>query len=220
MSDEFLSEAEELIDKMSQGLFNYEKALEKSQKINPDILNGIFRDAHTLKGSAGMFGYQAMGKLAHAMENLLDLIRLGKVKVNKSILDILFDTVDMLESMLSAKVPSVKVESLIQKLNTVEGNLNDIKQPTAKPIVVPENISQVLTEYEEFRLATNIRDNLNLVIVAVSFPFSNFDTALPKLTTWLQLINFQLLFATEVDLAKLGKVLEKRNIALKILRQV
>ncbi len=87
---EFLSEAEELIETLGRELLRYEEPLGASGRVDPDILNRIFRAAHSSKALAGMFGYTDLGQLSHSMENLLDRMRLGKVPSQPAVLDILF----------------------------------------------------------------------------------------------------------------------------------
>jgi len=198
---EFLAEAEELIESLSKRLLAYEKALEAGGKINPDILNGIFRTAHTLKGLAGTFECQDMSDLAHRMENLLDKMRLGKVKSDKNVLDILFEAVGMLKNMLTSKVEEQEISTMVQKLNSAAENELKVQSPVQKQIPtqatqfvlmegvqVPLEIHKTLSEYEEHRLRENIRDNYSIVTVSVAFSFENFDKALPKLTDWLKQI--------------------------------
>mgnify|MGYP005832653503 CR=1 FL=1 len=207
---EFLSEAEELVETLGRDLLRYEDAMMAGGKINPDILNGIFRAAHSLKGLAGMFGRQKMSALAHSMENLLDRMRLGKVPKDPRVLDVLFEAVDKLKAILAADVPeSVNIESLSIKLeNAGEGKFESEKRekqadepipPQAEQpkkvdgdtvilegVTLPKSVLDVLTEYEEFRLLENIRSASHIVKVSASFDLTSFDTELPELMNWLK----------------------------------
>lgn len=79
-----------------------EKLLELEQSpANLDIVNVIFRSAHTLKGMAATMGFEDLASLTHQMENVLDLVRGGKLTVDSFIFDGLFKSTDELESMLS-----------------------------------------------------------------------------------------------------------------------
>jgi two-component system chemotaxis sensor kinase CheA len=68
----FLEEAEEQIDLMDEDIIRLEK-----EKDNPDLLQEIFRAAHTIKGSSAMVGYEEMAELAHAMDSLRAKLRNG-----------------------------------------------------------------------------------------------------------------------------------------------
>ena len=74
---DFLAEAEEIIDQLSLDLVGLSDCAE-SGDCNPDLVNSVFRGAHSLKGLAGMFGFSEIAELAHNLENLLDSLRLGK----------------------------------------------------------------------------------------------------------------------------------------------
>ena len=79
---------------LNKCLVNLEKHPE-----DKECLNEIFRQAHTLKGMAATMGYDDITKLTHAMESVLDLLRQGKFRTDKSIVDLLFDSFDALEEL-------------------------------------------------------------------------------------------------------------------------
>lgn len=59
---EFIAEGNEILQRVSEGF----QALEKGSQ-DPELMSSIYRDMHTLKGTAQLFGFQAVGKLAHIM---------------------------------------------------------------------------------------------------------------------------------------------------------
>ncbi|MDR7594471.1 MAG: Hpt domain-containing protein, partial [Armatimonadota bacterium] len=63
----FLSEADEHLQALEEGVLQLER-----QGPNPELVAGLFRSAHTLKGSAGALGFQRMAELAHALEEVLE----------------------------------------------------------------------------------------------------------------------------------------------------
>ena len=72
----FLQEAEEHLQLLDEDIVRLER-----EGDNQELLQEIFRSAHTLKGSSAMLGHQRMTALAHVMETLLDLVRKGAVAV-------------------------------------------------------------------------------------------------------------------------------------------
>ena len=96
---DFLAEAEEIIDQLGGDLVELGDCTDTGD-CNPDLLNSIFRGAHSLKGLAGMFGFSQIQELAHTMENLLDSLRLGKVPLTQSILSVLSDSSEFLSFMV------------------------------------------------------------------------------------------------------------------------
>lgn len=94
--DIFIEESKEHLQSMNQILLQMENA---PDDIN--MINEIFRIAHTLKGMSGTMGYQNIAHLTHEMENVLDFIRSGKMKVQPNIIDILFMCFDELENYVN-----------------------------------------------------------------------------------------------------------------------
>jgi two-component system chemotaxis sensor kinase CheA len=93
--DLFLAEAREYL----QGLNTALLALEH----NPDskeILQEMFRVAHSLKGMSATMGYNALAGLTHQLESVLDLLRHGVLQVDRLVANVLFEALDLLEMLL------------------------------------------------------------------------------------------------------------------------
>jgi two-component system chemotaxis sensor kinase CheA len=88
---EFLVESYEHLDRVERELL-----------VQAPSVDAIFRSLHTIKGTAGFFGYERIGDLAHAAESLLDKIRDGELALVSSIASALLDVVDALRLMLAA----------------------------------------------------------------------------------------------------------------------
>ena len=85
----FLQEADEQLQLLDEDIVRLEQEEDAG-----DLLQEIFRAAHTLKGSSGMLGYQEMAELAHHMEHLLDLFRTGALAVTTQAVDALLHSLD------------------------------------------------------------------------------------------------------------------------------
>jgi len=92
----FIQEAKEQLEIITQSLLE----LEKNPK-NQEVINEIFRAAHTLKGSSGMMGFTDIQELTHKMEDVFDSIRKGLMKPSPDLIDILFECVDALEKRIN-----------------------------------------------------------------------------------------------------------------------
>lgn len=103
---QFKEEADEHIQNLNQGLMDLEHDPE-----NKSTLDLIFREAHTLKGSANMMGFTDVSNVAHAMEDLLDRARTKKIKINTSIIDILLESLDFLKEMVEAKIENKELSA-------------------------------------------------------------------------------------------------------------
>ncbi|MBN1162083.1 MAG: chemotaxis protein CheA [Dehalococcoidales bacterium] len=89
--DLFIQEADEQLQLLDEDIVRLEK-----ESGNPDLMQEIFRAAHTLKGSSAMVGHQRLSDLAHAMESVLDQVRKGMLAVSPSIIDALLHGLDVM----------------------------------------------------------------------------------------------------------------------------
>ncbi|MGY6564130.1 MAG: chemotaxis protein CheA [Halomonadaceae bacterium] len=95
--DTFFEEAEELLADMERYLLELDVDEPDSEQ-----LNAIFRAAHSIKGGAGTFGFDALQKTTHLFENLLDHTRKGELRLRRDIVDTFLETKDMLSDQLDA----------------------------------------------------------------------------------------------------------------------
>lgn len=91
----FIDETKEHLQNLNEQLLILER-----EPDNQDVINEIFRAAHSLKGMAGTMGYKRMQKLTHDMENVFSEIRSGKMTVQAKLVDVLFRGLDALENYL------------------------------------------------------------------------------------------------------------------------
>lgn len=91
----FFEESREGLDAMEAGLL----ALESGQQ-DPEIINSVFRAAHSIKGGAGTFGFDAIAGLTHVLETLLDELRAGKRALEATAVDAMLSSVDVLRALL------------------------------------------------------------------------------------------------------------------------
>ena len=94
---EFLSESQEGLDRMERCLTELEGKPE-----DPGLLAEVFRAVHTIKGTTGFLGFGRLEKLAHAGENLLGMLRDGKLKATPEIINGLLALMDRLRAILRA----------------------------------------------------------------------------------------------------------------------
>lgn len=118
----FIEESKEHLQSLNESLLELEKNTD-----NVELINEVFRVAHTLKGMAATMGYKRMQKLTHDMENVLSEIRNGSIKVEANLLDVLFQCLDALEQYVDLIVESGSEgdndnQNIIDKLNMILNN--------------------------------------------------------------------------------------------------
>jgi two-component system, chemotaxis family, sensor kinase CheA len=115
--DDFLIEADELINSLDTNLVTLE-----SKPDDLELLNGIFRAAHTIKGTSSFLGFEQVTSLTHKMEDILNRLRKAELKVTPEIMDVLLESVDILkilmENVRSGNTEYVDLESILSRLVT------------------------------------------------------------------------------------------------------
>ena len=92
----FFEECFECLDAMETGLM----ALDLDD-VDLEMVNAIYRGAHTIKGGGGMFGFNATAEYAHALEKHLSKMREGTIKITQPTRDILLSAVDFLRGVVT-----------------------------------------------------------------------------------------------------------------------
>ncbi|MCC7476844.1 chemotaxis protein CheW [bacterium] len=110
----FAEEAREHLQALNQALLDFEKSYDQ------EVVNVMFRSAHTLKGMSATMGFSEVAELTHNMENLLSPIRQGELKATAPMVDLLFKCLDALQEMIEAHIASeghsVDISELVRQL--------------------------------------------------------------------------------------------------------
>ncbi|MCM3205092.1 MULTISPECIES: chemotaxis protein CheA [Paenibacillus] len=126
---------------------------------NPEdlgIVQVIFRSAHTLKGMAATMGFEDLASLTHKMENVLDLVRNEKLKMQDYIFDTLFKSLDALESMVqditSGGEGKADVSAIVASLQVIEsGEWTGGETPTATTTAKQVESISLAVDLDEFQ---------------------------------------------------------------------
>jgi len=127
----FADEAREHLQALNQALLDFEK-----NSTDLEIVNVMFRSAHTLKGMSATMGFTAVAELTHKMENLLTPIRQGDLTAEDSTIELLFHCLDALQEMVEAHISGeehdVDISSLVAQLEAAAGaEQTGLPQPAA-----------------------------------------------------------------------------------------
>ncbi|MCB5246853.1 MAG: chemotaxis protein CheA, partial [Candidatus Cloacimonetes bacterium] len=234
---DFLAEAEEILEELGAQLADLADMAE-SGSWDPDLLNAIFRGAHSLKGVAGMFGFTAVAEVAHNTENLLDWLRMGKVSLSPTVVDLLFRSARLLTVLLRATSDGTldqHQDEIDAHAAAITASLSPGSAPTASSLEqlgLPAAITGSLTEYEEHRLRENLAQGRCLFVLHTSFDLGSFDLELGSLTDLLKKygevvstlpsigennqtnIDFDLLLGSQHSEQELRQLLEGRVVSL------
>ncbi len=95
----FVAESRELLDEMETALLSADGVADAGQGAD---LNAIFRAAHTIKGSAGLFGLDAIVRFTHVAESVLDEVRSGRVALDAALVSLLLLCCDHVRRLVEA----------------------------------------------------------------------------------------------------------------------
>ena len=116
----FFDEADEHVENMEAALLELE-----SSPDDTELLNTVFRAAHSIKGASSTFGVKAVGEFTHILESLLDRMREGEIMVTSESTEVLLKSVDVLSGLLtSAKdgsAPPDDVDEVAEQLQQING---------------------------------------------------------------------------------------------------
>lgn len=137
---------------------------------NPDdmnLLNEIFRSAHTLKGMAATMGYDVMTELTHKMENIFELFKSGKMSVTSDAISLIFQCLDRLSVLVEdlreeKELQHSQIEDLLTALNYFENGGANPPAPTATANAEQEAVDIV---EQDFKVAFQNIEEADLAVI-------------------------------------------------------
>jgi two-component system, chemotaxis family, sensor kinase CheA len=130
----FMAETDEQLQVLDEGLIRLEQNGDDNE-----LVQALFRAAHTLKGTSGMIGHKRMVTLTHALENALDGVRKQQFVVTTHFVDLCLEAVDALrllrEEVMTKTSSSVEVDELASRFSGVSlgGSVSMGKRETSRP---------------------------------------------------------------------------------------
>ena len=148
---DFLIESFELIEQLDQDLVELE-----SHPDDLDLLNRIFRVAHTIKGASSFLNFDVLTHLTHHMENLLNMARHGDLVIDADVMDVILESIDLMKALLvrirdSGVDSGLEVDGCVLRLDAVANGtpLGEALAPlAAEPALEPE-LEIVVSSSEE-----------------------------------------------------------------------
>ncbi len=132
--DAFIAEAKEHLSSLNAATLELEK-----NPSSPEIINELFRAAHTLKGMSATMGYEKIATLTHYMEDLLDKLRKNVITASPDIVDIIFECFDYLEKLVveieTGQDAGLKISYLSERIQNkinAEENPSELQMTSAQ----------------------------------------------------------------------------------------
>ena len=238
---EFVGEAEDLLEQLRAGLADLRDGL-AAQSLRPEVLNALFRAAHSLKSLAGLFEVEPIRELAHQLEDALDALRMGRVADAAAAGERVAEAVAIFAELLprlgdaaaiaELEAPTRELCARIAALRETQGAGPDLVDALGLDAV----LRRALTEYEEHRLRESLAGGRCVALLEAVFDLISFERGLGSLSQALQArgellstlpspgetpasqIRFSLLVASDADEASLREIARAAGASLRVLR--
>jgi len=183
---DYLTEAEDIIQHLNRDLYELKSLCQSSHVINPDIVNALFREIHTLKGISEVTGLPRLTALSHRLEDLLDCLRFGRIQLNFTVVDTLFEVVEILTELLNnvneQGIEHTEIEPALNKIGNILDNTKSDDGGTVTAINdMPPDLSRTLSEFELHRLNATINEGHNVYRIFARLHIDTVDEEVEKL---------------------------------------
>ncbi len=153
----FMAETEDHLQVLEEGLVKLEQEVD-----DPELIQALFRSAHTLKGMAGMIGHSRLVKLTHALETGFDGIRKKTFSISSNFIDICLKSIDALrtlrEEVIDLNESNIDVEFMVEEMDAFIRSASGMNKPPefeAVIAIIPAEIKgEVIQEATEQKEST------------------------------------------------------------------
>ncbi|MGL2446932.1 chemotaxis histidine kinase/response regulator CheAY2 [Helicobacter pylori] len=163
--EDFLIEAFEMNEQLDQDLVELEHNPE-----DLDLLNRIFRVAHTIKGSSSFLNLNILTHLTHNMEDVLNRARKGEIKITPDIMDVVLRSIDLMKTLLvtirdtgsdTNNGKENEIEEVVKKLQAITSqNLEGAKETSGAKETPKEEVKKENKEENQTETKTPTTENL------------------------------------------------------------
>ena len=147
---DFLIESFELIEQLDQDLVELENTPE-----DLDLLNRIFRVAHTVKGASSFLNFDILTHLTHHMEDVLNKARHGELLLDADVMDVVLESIDLMKALLvtirdTSEDKGIDVEACVLRLTAIATGQTPVVEEVAEVVAEPvvEEVAQEEPEEE------------------------------------------------------------------------
>jgi len=185
LAAELSEEIDRLIRRVNQGLGNLQHSQTKHQ---PEILSDLFRSAHTLKAVFITGGYDDRAILAHSFEELLESLRLGNREFDNTTFTTLVKMARALDGQTLDGENAFATEMSPSELQKKKVDTRKNDDSLMNQLDLSREIRGAFTEFEDHRLAENLRLGRKIFEIRVELNTKGFDTELAEFRQQLNLI--------------------------------
>ncbi len=136
---DFLDESQQLLEVLNDNLLHLDELVQQQGTVSrddcgPEMINELFRAAHSIKGLSAMLGLSEINTLTHKVENIFDAARQGQMTFTAEVLELLFDSYDILAGLIrKLQEPETEVVGPEALLDRIETLLRQASEPDQEP---------------------------------------------------------------------------------------
>ncbi|WP_310441805.1 chemotaxis protein CheW [Sulfurimonas sp.] len=143
---DFLVESFELIEQLDQDLVELE-----TRPDDLELLNRIFRVAHTVKGASSFLNFDVLTHLTHHMEDVLNRARHGELVISPNIMDVILESIDLMKALLNtirdtSSDSGIDVSGCVTRLDLCTKGYGDVEAPVAKSAAPATKVVEKIVE--------------------------------------------------------------------------
>ncbi len=214
---QFIADAQEIVEKLDRDLDQLRVVRFQGPR-RRELAARIFRRVHTLKGSAASLGLEIVREVSHEFESVLDGVRLGRIIIDDSLLNLFEEATNVIAQALSREPTSgeVNAKALIARLQAIaSAGASQGRIAGTLRAALPPDVARSLSEYDLQHAREAVREGARLFIVSAAFAIEDFDRNFRELSKVLgqigeviatvpgefagaDEISFRLLYAAEV----------------------
>ena len=132
----FLAEVDEHLQVLDEILIRFDRG-----EVDPELVQTVFRSAHTIKGMCGMIGHRRMTELTHALETLLDKIRKDSLQISSGLVNLCLSAVDCMrllrDEIVTGQVSDADVDEIVMALKEFSENSRKNPANNNEPVNQP-----------------------------------------------------------------------------------
>jgi two-component system chemotaxis sensor kinase CheA len=138
----FLAEVDEHLQTLDNTLLRMQKDVSDTE-----LVQMVFRSAHTIKGMSGMIGHRRMTDVTHALENALDAVRKDSIEISPPLIDLCLEAVDCLrllrDEVVASQVSDVNIDEIVSSLEDLMAGEKEVTFPAKSKLATCDEVHPI-----------------------------------------------------------------------------
>ena len=183
---DFLAEAEDILRDLNVNLYVLKSKCNSTMVHDPEVVNELFREIHTLKGISEATGFPRISSLSHRLEDLLDCLRFGRIELSFDVVDTLFEIADIFTELLKnineQGIEYAEIGPAVEKIgNLLNDSMQEDRLKNNCFAGIPPGLSGNLSEFEQYRFVKSLNEGRRIYSIIVCMHIDSIDEEMARL---------------------------------------